>query len=719
MAKKQLLLSIGIIFKDNIRSIERCLKALQPLRDAVDCELIMADTGSTDGSREIAERYADILFDFEWVNDFAAARNAVMDKASGRWYFSVDTDEYLDAGIPQLVEFLQTAVSGRGKRLPDACTIKIRNYNNYELTGAYSDFTATRILRMSTGLRFVGAIHERWEYTSDTGKLLRVYMLSDVTLLHDGYVDMASKAVRNIPLIREKLKANDQDLLTWLQFIESGGSEPDLWDIITQAMEKINEKIKGWESVGPPIYSNAITCAFIQKWPEIDDWISQAEKLFPDSPYVGIDIQYLAAIHCWNANRYEDCARHGRRYLKMLALYREKKTDQTAEMFSTIKMQAPYWERYTRILLASSYVETDRLKEILPVLKPVAYEETDEPQAEAVSRMLMSLHMYKDFDTAPLLEAVWKGFIKPEPSPEIAEKRKGILLKPAALAFTRDYWEKEPEHEQFCRHGCMLYLPLAGQCWAGDAAALMDECSPEEASRILFKYKDSLASLPPMALLRALERGVEPPVMTLEEADVFAACLTQEKKALAALGASFAQRDIREVRELNWMRAVVLAAVRACDWKTEGINRRALAEAFIRIERVFLPLCYTADLLTEDGCFLLPPVHRFGWYCTRAWDALENGDATGCVRLLRASLDTGKSMKGMIEYLMEEVQKRRGLIHSASPELMDLAEHVRQILARYPAGDPAVGELKKSAAYQKVAWLIENPPTLDAGAFEQ
>ena len=44
-------LSIGIIFKDDIRSIERCLKALQPLRDAAACELVMADTGSTDGSR--------------------------------------------------------------------------------------------------------------------------------------------------------------------------------------------------------------------------------------------------------------------------------------------------------------------------------------------------------------------------------------------------------------------------------------------------------------------------------------------------------------------------------------------------------------------------------------------------------------------------------------------------------------------------------------------
>ena len=85
-------LSIGIIFKNEIRCLERCLKSLQPLREAVPCELVMADTGSDDGSREIAEKYADILFDFPWINDFSAARNAVMDRSTGAWFLTLDAD---------------------------------------------------------------------------------------------------------------------------------------------------------------------------------------------------------------------------------------------------------------------------------------------------------------------------------------------------------------------------------------------------------------------------------------------------------------------------------------------------------------------------------------------------------------------------------------------------------------------------------------------------
>ena len=78
-------LSIGLIFKNEIRCLERCLQSLEPLRQAVPCEVVMADTGSEDGSRAVAEKYADIIIDFPWVNDFSAARNAVMDRASGEW----------------------------------------------------------------------------------------------------------------------------------------------------------------------------------------------------------------------------------------------------------------------------------------------------------------------------------------------------------------------------------------------------------------------------------------------------------------------------------------------------------------------------------------------------------------------------------------------------------------------------------------------------------
>ena len=186
--------SIGIIFRDNIRSIERCLKALDPLRREAECQLIMADTGSEDGSREIAERYADILFDFPWINDFSAARNAVMDRCSGVWHLAVDSDEYLDEDITKLVNFLRRDVKKPNRdKAPDFGCITVRNYTTYDMDDSYSDFYNRRMVRLSSGFRYEGKIHEHWNSYGDERW---VEPLMDIILHHDGYVGLSEESGR-------------------------------------------------------------------------------------------------------------------------------------------------------------------------------------------------------------------------------------------------------------------------------------------------------------------------------------------------------------------------------------------------------------------------------------------------------------------------------------------------------------------------------------------
>ena len=102
---------------------------------------------------------------------------------------------------------------------------------------------------------------------------------------------------------------------------------------------------------------------------------------------------------------------------------------------------------------------------------------------------------------------------------------------------------------------------------------------------------------------------------------------------------------------------------------------------------------------------MLPPMHRFGWHCARAFNALEAGDPLGYVRLLRSGLETAPEMKSMVEYLTEHTPELETA--KPSPELLAMAEKVRMMLSAYPADDPAVAALKASPAYQKVAHLIE------------
>ena len=90
-----MILSIGMIVKNEEKYLEQCLSEMRPILEKVDSELIIADTGSTDSTVEIAKRFTDNVYHFEWINDFSAARNSTLEKAKGEWYMFIDADEIL------------------------------------------------------------------------------------------------------------------------------------------------------------------------------------------------------------------------------------------------------------------------------------------------------------------------------------------------------------------------------------------------------------------------------------------------------------------------------------------------------------------------------------------------------------------------------------------------------------------------------------------------
>lgn len=85
-------ISVCMIVKNEERVLARCLDSLAGLYE----ELIIVDTGSTDSTKEIAGRYTDKVYDFEWIGDFSAARNYAFSKASCDYIYSADADEVLD-----------------------------------------------------------------------------------------------------------------------------------------------------------------------------------------------------------------------------------------------------------------------------------------------------------------------------------------------------------------------------------------------------------------------------------------------------------------------------------------------------------------------------------------------------------------------------------------------------------------------------------------------
>ena len=84
-------MSLAMIVKNAQATLERCLTDCKNVVD----EMVIVDTGSTDGSVEIAKKFTDKVFHFDWIDDFSAARNYSFSKCTHPWILWMDSDDYI------------------------------------------------------------------------------------------------------------------------------------------------------------------------------------------------------------------------------------------------------------------------------------------------------------------------------------------------------------------------------------------------------------------------------------------------------------------------------------------------------------------------------------------------------------------------------------------------------------------------------------------------
>lgn len=195
---KDIALSVCIITKNEEQNIARCLDCLAPYG----FELIVADTGSADRTREIALRYTDKVYDFLWCDDFAAAKNFAVSKASNDLVMVVDADEFLEPiGQEELRKLRQAAAD------KPAAVGRVYRRNVYKRDGQEheNDEWINRVFSKSR-FRYEGRIHE--QVTAREGGAYETYRTS-LAFLHIGYdltrEQRTEKAMRNIRLLEQEL----------------------------------------------------------------------------------------------------------------------------------------------------------------------------------------------------------------------------------------------------------------------------------------------------------------------------------------------------------------------------------------------------------------------------------------------------------------------------------------------------------------------------------
>lgn len=210
-----MILTIGMIVKNEEKYLERCLNGIKPILEQVDSELIIADTGSTDRTVEIARQFTDNVFYFEWIKDFAAARNSTLEKAQGEWFMFVDADEIFES-CDEIIHFFN---SGEYKKYNSASYI-VRSLLNGDDGTRYSDSKAVRLTKLLPETRFINPVHECF---NTSGFPLKVF--SDMAL-HYGYIHKAdtdeavAKFKRNAELLLERYESGERTPMLYIQLYE-------------------------------------------------------------------------------------------------------------------------------------------------------------------------------------------------------------------------------------------------------------------------------------------------------------------------------------------------------------------------------------------------------------------------------------------------------------------------------------------------------------------
>ena len=148
-------ISACAIMKNEINHVEAWLDNIRVFAQ----EIIVVDTGSTDGTNEFLAKQFDVkLISYEWQHDFAQAKNVALQEATGDWLVFTDADECFYQ--PQnIIEYLEQLDKKSTSIEAIFCPIdNIDADNNNEIIN--SD-VVPRIIRNYVGIKYMGAVHEQ------------------------------------------------------------------------------------------------------------------------------------------------------------------------------------------------------------------------------------------------------------------------------------------------------------------------------------------------------------------------------------------------------------------------------------------------------------------------------------------------------------------------------------------------------------------------------
>lgn len=213
--------------KDEEAVLDRLLDSTAHLVD----EIIVVDTGSTDRTKAIAAEYGAKVFDFEWIDDFAAARNAAFAKATQEYILWLDADDVLLEEDQKKFLELKKTLDPSVDSVTMLYNLAFDEYGNVSF-----QLRRNRLVKRARSFQWRGAVHE---YLEVYGHIFH----SDVAVTH---MSTGGVSDRNLRIYEKRLARGEEFSPRDLYYYGNELVDHEWYAEAVEVYERFLAEGKGW-----------------------------------------------------------------------------------------------------------------------------------------------------------------------------------------------------------------------------------------------------------------------------------------------------------------------------------------------------------------------------------------------------------------------------------------------------------------------------------------
>lgn len=649
-----MILTIGMIVKNEEEYLENCLASLKPLLKSINSELIIIDTGSTDLTIDIAKKYTDKIYNYIWCDDFAAARNECLKYAKGQWFMFIDADEVLqDAN--EIIRFFK---SNEYKKY-NATTSSINDYSDIK-SNKFSSFKTTRLFKITNDTHFEGKIYENIKIN------MPIKSLSKTKFNHYGYVlsnekTLFTKLKRNIALLLKELEEKGPNEIICNYIGDSYSLSRDYKKAIEfykQAFElsQTNEHYK----FKPIVCANLIN-VFIQS-NKLDEALDTIHSYFNDEQVlhaIDIDILYYELLIYYTQNKFKEYTDTFEKYNFILQKYISKEIS-TAELKYRPLYHADQFSHYTTMLHnAISFSKLDnfeKAKETMahPIFNMPMFINMDIKEKVNLEIEIMkhfadysnAILLYKKYNYSAEIEHLFETFIYNN----ITERNNFIIgFNSKDLTIKNDYTELMKLRNMDITNNISIKKSIIKYLATVNSFNY-------DIIYFIFKYDITLSHISNIIPLQFFISSLNKIINVHND---FASILNQ-----------YSQNANSSTNNYILTTAYKFALMSLnVDNENIGID---LFEKFVNCFEKYMNYVFNIYNLDDTTIQIYPNEIHFGYYCIKAYNVYKKSNSKEYLKNLKLALEADKKMYKIIDILIKSFEKQQN-----DNEFNDLANTIK------------------------------------------